>query len=94
MSTEWGALAGVFPVDDIVIEWLLRRIEFVGRRGRTGVASETNGNGRHPRLNLKRMEELTKNRPKADPDASYAKTLTLNLDSVQPYVSAPTQSKL
>jgi len=28
MSTEWGALAGVFPVDDIVIEWLLRRIEF------------------------------------------------------------------
>jgi len=94
MSTEWGALAGVFPVDDIIIEWLLRRIEFVGRRGRTGVVSEVNGNGRHPRLNLKRMEELSKNRPKADPDAFYAKELTLDLDSIQPYISGPNTVKV
>ncbi len=94
MSTEWGALAGVFPVDDIVIEWLLRRIEFVARRGRAGVASDANGNGRHPRLNLKRIEELSKNRPKADPDAFYAKELTLDLDSIQPYVSGPNSVKI
>jgi homoaconitate hydratase len=94
MSTEWGALAGVFPVDDIVIEWLLRRIEFAARRGRVGVASDANGNGRHPRLNLKRIEELSKNRPKADPDAFYAKELTLDLNSIQPYVSGPNSVKI
>jgi homoaconitate hydratase len=66
----------------------------VGRRGRTGVVSEVNGNGRHPRLNLKRMEELTKNRPKADAEDFYAKILTLDLDSIQPYISGPNTVKV
>lgn len=25
MTTEWGALAGVFPVDDVLLQWLEQR---------------------------------------------------------------------
>ena len=36
MTTEWGALAGVFPIDDITIQWLKRREEFISVRGLEG----------------------------------------------------------
>ena len=37
MTTEWGALAGVFPVDEITIGWLKKRNEFILKRGLEGV---------------------------------------------------------
>ncbi len=33
MTTEWGALAGVFIVDDRTIKWLKKRAEFISKRG-------------------------------------------------------------
>ena len=33
MTTEWGALAGVFPIDEITIEWLKRRDEVISATG-------------------------------------------------------------
>lgn len=93
MTTEWGALAGVFPIDDVTINWLKQRSEFVQQRGLEGVTSDADGNGLHPRVNQKRIEELEKSQIKADSDAFYSKELILELSSVDPYVSGPNSVK-
>jgi homoaconitate hydratase len=93
MTTEWGALVGLFPIDEITLQWLKLRMDSVAKRGFAGVPSDLDGNGQHPRLNQTRIDLLRKNRPKADSDAFYAKELTLDLGSVQPYVSGPNTVK-
>lgn len=93
MTTEWGALAGVFPVDNVTIAWLKNRAAFVAERGLEGVPSDADGNGGHPRMNAGRIAELEQNPPTADPDAYYAKVLTLDLATVRPFVSGPNHVK-
>jgi homoaconitate hydratase len=96
MTTEWGTLAGVFPIDDITISWLKKRAEFIGKRGlasRDGVPSDNDGKGKHPRMNAERIKELEANIIEADPDAFYAKELALDLGSVSPHVSGPNHVK-
>ncbi len=94
MTTEWGALVGIFPIDNVTIAWLRARAEFVAKRGAQNVPSDAGGNGTHPRMNQKRIDTLAANIPVADADASYAKVLYLDLDSVQPYVSGPNTVKV
>ncbi len=91
MTTEWGALAGVFPVDDITLAWLEDRIAFVEKRGPVGVPSDADADGDsiHPRLNRQRLNSLTQQLLLPDEDAFYAKTVTLDLGSIQPHVSGP-----
>jgi len=93
MTTEWGALVGIFPIDNVTVSWLQLRADFIGKRGLAGVPSDIDGKGTHPRLNQVRIDELRKNVTLADPDAYYAKELTLDLGSVQPYVSGPNTVK-
>lgn len=94
MTTEWGALAGVFPIDAILINWLKKRADDVAARGLSGVPSDADGRGAHPRLNAARIEALEAERLATDPDAEYAKELYLDLDSVQPCVSGPNTVKV
>ncbi len=94
MTTEWGALAGVFPIDEVTINWLKARAEFVAERGLAGVFSDADGNGTHPRLNPKRIAALESNLPTADTDAFYAKEITFDLSTVQPIVSGPDTVKI
>ncbi len=96
MTTEWGALVGLFPIDDITIDWLKNRIEFVKKRGLAGVPSDADGTGEHPRLNEKHLEELINQLPSLQPDsgAYYAKELTIDLSSIEPYVSGPNTVKV
>ena len=93
MTTEWGALAGVFIVDDKTINWLKKRAEFISKRGLEKVNSDADGNGAHPRLNRKHIEELEKNIPQADKDAFYAKELIIDLATIEPLVSGPNTVK-
>lgn len=93
MTTEWGALAGVFPCDDKTIEWLRDRMAFIARRGLAGVPSDADGKGEHPRLSEKRIRELIDNTIKADCDAAYVSEMTLYLDTVQPYIAGPDNLK-
>jgi len=60
MTTEWGALAGLFPIDDVTIKWLRNRAGFIMQRGLEGVPSDIDGNGKHPRLNSARIDKLEK----------------------------------
>ena len=69
MTTEWGALAGVFPFDETTVKYLSSRVpEFTnpkrpGKRGAKSRSGYTNAN----------VEEWWKNRSQlsADPDAQY-----------------------
>lgn len=96
MTTEWGALVGLFPIDEITIDWIKKRIEFIKLRRLAGVPSDADGNGEHPRLNLKHLENLLNELPnlKPDDDAYYSKELTIDLDSIEPYVSGPDTVKV
>jgi len=94
MTTEWGALAGVFPVDDRTIEWLKGRAEHIVKRGPAGVPSDADGGDFHPRMNPERIKELSDNRPAPDPDAVYAREIWLDLESVQPHISGPNTVKV
>ncbi|MDZ7766981.1 MAG: homoaconitase [Melioribacteraceae bacterium] len=96
MTTEWGALGGVFPIDKSAIYWLRKRVGFISRRGLEGVPSDSDGNGKHPRLNKESIDALEKNIKalKADPDAYYSKEITLSLFSIRPYVSGPNSVKV
>lgn len=94
MTTEWGALVGLFPVDQRAIEWLYARAELVRNRGPAGVPSDADGEGDHPRLNRRRIEALARTAPGPDADAFYSKTLRLDLSSVRPHVSGPNHVKV
>lgn len=74
MTTEWGALAGVFPIDDVTINWYKNRI---------------NQYGENERINNNSIKKLNDNRLSADPDAFYSKEINLDLSSVLPSVSGP-----
>jgi homoaconitate hydratase len=93
MTTEWGALAGVFPIDLATILWLKKRERFIEHRGLEGVFSDADGNGDHPRINHKRIEELEHNILHADENAFYAKELTIDLSTIEPFVSGPNTVK-
>lgn len=81
MSTEWGALAAVFPVDAVTIDWLNRRKEILNR-GRN-----------HPRINEQNIHRLMENPLSADGDAYYSKYISLDLSTVSSYVSGPNSVK-
>ena len=91
MTTEWGALAGVFPFDETTVKYLRSRVpEFTnpkrpGIRGAKSRSGYTNAN----------VEEWWKNRGElsADPEAQYAIELELDLATVVPHVSGPNEVK-
>src|SRR3954469_432961 len=91
MTTEWGALAGVFPFDETTVKYLRSRApEFTtpkrpGKRGAKSRSGYTNA----------RVDEWWKNRTElnADPDAEYAIELELDLATVVPHVSGPNEVK-
>ena len=94
MTTEWGALVGLFPIDERTIKWLNERDKFIRKRGLEGVSSDADGNGKHPRINEGKISELEKNIIKADSDAFYSKELIIDLSTIEPYVSGPNSVKI
>jgi homoaconitate hydratase len=77
MTTEWGALAGVFPFDDRLRRYLLSRVEALASAGEPA------------RYTAEDVEKWFTGRLDADGDATYAAELDLDLDTVIPHVSGP-----
>jgi len=94
MTTEWGALAGLFPVDEVTVEWLKERIAFVEKRGPAGVPSDVDAAGHRPRLNGQRLADLKQSLLSPDEGAFYARELTLDLATVTPHVAGPDHVKV
>lgn len=86
MTTEWGALSGLFPIDETLISW------YQGRAKRK--ALEQFGQKEHPRVNDARIADASANTLEAHPEAFYHKTLTLDLSSLLPHVSGPNSVKV
>ena len=80
MTTEWGALVGLFPTDQTTLNWLKRRTESVEKR-ESGQS--------HSRLSYNQIQALASNVLEADAGTFYAKHLKLDLSSVSPHVSGP-----
>lgn len=94
MTTEWGSLAGVFPVDHITIQWLKMRANFISKRGLENVPSDKdNKNGVHPRLNQDSIKELENNPITANKGAFYTNEIVLDLNSISPHISGPNHVK-
>ncbi len=93
MTTEWGALVGLFPVDALTLAWYDKRNADIKVRGLMGVESDK-GLSIHPRINDDNIKELKTNPLEADADAYYAKTLTLDVSSISPIISGPHGVKL
>lgn len=90
MTTEWGALSGLFPIDSVLEGWM---------RGRATVAAmnqsaDLTGAYAPPRFSHKRIDDLFANPISADKDAKYAKHLFLNLATLTPHVAGPNSVKL
>jgi homoaconitate hydratase len=82
MTTEWGALAGVFPYDETTRVYLLSRAKHFKTRGDA-----------EPRMTVERIERLEAELPIADADAFYAKKLEFDLLAVSPFVAGPNEVK-
>jgi homoaconitate hydratase len=83
MTTEWGALAGVFPCDEVTLAWLRGRYELL--------ESEERNRGD---LTAGLLDALGSDAPAADEDAVYVQTIHFDLSKVRPAVSGPNQVKL
>src|SRR5437588_338558 len=90
-SNLYGAIAGVFPFDEVTVNYLRSRVgEFMspkrpGKRGPKSRSGYTNID----------VDEWWKNRSDftADADANYAIELELDLATVVPHVSGPNEVK-
>lgn len=80
MTTEWGALSGLFPVDDVLLKWYKERVQRLAQP--------------HPRVSEQTVRKIEENVIEADSNAIYAKKLTLDLESLSPYVSGPNSVKV
>ncbi|KAF7194318.1 Homoaconitase, mitochondrial [Pseudocercospora fuligena] len=90
MTTEWGALSGLFPIDDVLKGWLrYKATEASMYREPSPTASLTTD-----RFNHERLDELFANPLKADAGATYTKELFLDLSTLCPYVSGPNSVKV
>ncbi|KAI1444581.1 hypothetical protein F5Y02DRAFT_418806 [Annulohypoxylon stygium] len=85
MTTEWGALSGLFPIDSVLTKWLRAK------------SSESAVLGDGVPLNQfvhTRIDNLIQNKLTADPGATYAKSLYLNLSTLSPFVAGPNSVKV
>ncbi|KAJ9220374.1 hypothetical protein DTO271D3_7531 [Paecilomyces variotii] len=90
MTTEWGALSGLFPIDGVLKGWL---------RAKATTAAMGLTNGPYKSLAAQRfthplLEQLFANPLTADKGAKYAKELFLDLSTLSPYVSGPNSVKV
>lgn len=94
MTTEWGALVGVFPVDETTLQWydvVLNKFEL---RTFTSANSGIPPPPTHPRINRKRLDDLRTSTIQSDPEAGYASHLVFDLSTLVPHVSGPNSVKI
>ncbi|MFN8547394.1 MAG: homoaconitase [Candidatus Eisenbacteria bacterium] len=83
MTTEWGALVGLIPYDQVTRDYLLSRAEKMKRRGDAS-----------PRLSAEILAAAEAENPTPDPGCYYAKEFTFDLAAVTPHVAGPNEVKL
>lgn len=90
MTTEWGALSGVFPIDTTLQQYLRLKATAASM---FNDANLSNGSTLL-RLSHDRLTELFSNPISADRNARYARSLYLDLSTITPFVSGPNSVKV
>ena len=90
MTTEWGALTGLFPIDSVLQSWL----RYKATEAALYKNSELTDSDTHERFSHARLDELFSSPIAADKGAKYAKYLHLDLSTLSPYVSGPNSVKV
>ena len=90
MTTEWGALSGLFPLDDVLQKWL----RYKGAEAALYESGEFSDALTPQRFSNQRIDALFENPISADKGAKFAKYLHLNLSTLAPYVSGPNSVKI
>jgi homoaconitate hydratase len=90
MTTEWGALTGLFPIDNVLKGWL-RYKATTSAMFNSAEPFETSAS---KRFNQPRLDQMFQDQLMADKGAKYAKSLHLDLSSLSPYVSGPNSVKV
>ena len=91
MTTEWGALAGVFPFDEVCRDYLHSRADYFAKGRRPGT-QRPGSLGKYTRADV---DAWWDKRAELSPDAgaAYAIDLELDLSTVIPHVSGPNDVK-
>jgi homoaconitate hydratase len=87
MTTEWNALTGLFPMDNVLKGWLRAKATMAAM-------DRSEGHKTHERFSHPRLDRLFEQRIEADKGAQYAKYLHLDLSTLSPYVSGPNSVKV
>ena len=92
MTTEWGALSGLFPIDRVLQGWL----RYKATEAALFQSADSGEASIFKRFSHARIEELFSSSQafSADRGATYAKTLHIDLSSLSPYVSGPNSVKI
>lgn len=90
MTTEWGALSGIFPLDSMLKAWLRSKAtEFAMYENPEWSPSKSSERINHPRIDALFEDPLA-----ADRGAKYAKHLHLDLSTLAPYIAGPDSVKV
>jgi homoaconitate hydratase len=76
MTTEWGALGGWFPIDDVTIRYLSERKIFTDALNTSRFTDEE-------------LVAWVADPPRPDSDAAYAGKIVMDLQDVSPHVAGP-----
>jgi homoaconitate hydratase len=99
MTTEWGALAGIFPIDKRTITWLQNRADALISKGLSGIPSDRDGKQDetgiviNPRINKNRIDKLIEETISSDEGAFYSKVISIDLSTVRPHIAGPDNVK-
>lgn len=95
MTTEWGALVGVFPVDSVTLKWYERALKKMELRTfSSSLSSSIPPPPEHPRINRRRLDALQATSLQSDSTASYSSHLIFDLSTLVPHVSGPNSVKV
>ncbi|KAG6889963.1 mitochondrial Homoaconitase [Termitomyces sp. T32_za158] len=94
MTTEWGALAGVFPVDDTLLKWYDQVLSKLELRTFSSASSGIPPPPEHPRINRRRLNALRAAKLESDSGAEYSSHLVFDLSTLVPHVSGPNSVKV
>jgi len=89
MTTEWGALAGLFPFDSLLRDYLHARADYFAAGQRPGKRRA----GSQGSYTTEQVDAWWDARLETDADAHYAIDLSLDLATVIPHVSGPNEVK-
>lgn len=90
MTTEWGALSGLFPIDNVLKGWLKAKATTAAM----GLADGPFKTLAPQRFTHPVLDQLFANPMSADKGAQYNKELFLDLSTLSPYVSGPNSVKV